>query len=460
MAQNKGGKVIQMLSPENYIRKKVRSLPIYECLVNEDWEDTQMVQLSVARQHTNGNVTVCFYLVDLMCLGVKDTHYLFNIPLAEYRAQLEQMNEKMPVIPISYELTHNIVFAGIEFADEYGFKPHKNFTSITRFMLKEDTEDIELIEIECGMDGKPTYIRSPFDDNSKVQRIIAQLEKTAGPDNYIFMDEDDFEDDQYDDNDFEEDFDGMTFDEKKELFLDLSKQIEKETDEEDGRFVPLVNSLIDDLIDIDQHNKYFDELYLELNIKTDDNDIPNQLLGISPVDQPITDYLKDRFIDIYHLNNENTKQAARELKLFEKESNGLPGAYLLELLNLEMEESRIYPKRLKEYALKYPDYSLIRILWVTELVTSGKDLQKIPEYPFKFETFFPDRTTIHPIERFKFFLLHAFVAAMENDLNKIEAFGSILGEFDFTETEEEVLDTIISMFKVNYLLTHLTAISR
>jgi hypothetical protein len=193
-----------------------------------------------------------------------------------------------------------------------------------------------------------------------------------------------------------------------------------------------------------------------LNIETDDNDIPNQLLGIAPGDQLIPDYLKDRFIDIYHLNTENTKQAAKELKLFKKESNGLPGAYLLELQNLEMEESRIYPERLKEYALKYPDYSIIRILWVTELATSGKDLQKFPEYPFKFETFFPDRTTIHPIERFKFFLLHAFVAAMENDLNKIEAFGSVLGEFDFTETEEEVLDTIMSMFKVNYLLTNLT----
>ena len=208
-----------MLSPENYIRKKVLILPLYECLINDDWNGSQMVQLSVARQHTNGNVTVCFYLVDLLCLGVKDTHYMFNIPLTEYREQIEQMNEKMSVSPISYELAHNIVFAGIEFANEYGFNPHKDFTSITRFMLEEDTEDIELIEIECGMDGKPAYVRSPFDDNSKVQRIIAQLEKTAGPDNYIFMDEDDFDEDQYDNNDLDEDeFEGMTFDEKKELF--------------------------------------------------------------------------------------------------------------------------------------------------------------------------------------------------------------------------------------------------
>ncbi len=456
MAKKNGGKIIQMLSPDNYIRKKARTLPIYECTVNEDWEDSQMVQLSVARQHTNGNITVCFYLVDLMCLGVKDTHYMFNIPVTEYREQIEQMNEKMSVFPISYELAHNIVFAGTEFADEYGFNPHKDFTSITRFMLEEDTEDIELIEIECGMDGKPAYVRSPFDDNSKMQRIVAQLEKTAGPGNYTFIDEDDPDDDPYDDNDLDEDeFEGMTFDEKSKLFLNLSKRIEKLTDEEDELFALLVNSLIHKLIDVALQNKFYDELYGELNIETDDHDIPDQLLGIKPGDKVIPDNLKDRFINIYHLNGENTKEAAKELKLFEKESNGLPGVYLLELLNLQMAESRKYPKKLKEYALKYPDYPLIRVLWATELVTSGKDLQKIAEYPFKMETFFPDRANIHPIERFYFFILHVFVSARENDLNKIEAFYSVLDEFDLTETEEEVLNTIIFMIKVNYLLTHL-----
>jgi hypothetical protein len=33
MANKIKGKVIQMLSPENYIRKKARSLPIYECWI-------------------------------------------------------------------------------------------------------------------------------------------------------------------------------------------------------------------------------------------------------------------------------------------------------------------------------------------------------------------------------------------------------------------------------------------
>jgi hypothetical protein len=68
MANKNKGKVVQMLSPENYIRKKARSLPIFECRVNGEWKESKMAQVLVARRHTNGNITACFYLVDLMCL--------------------------------------------------------------------------------------------------------------------------------------------------------------------------------------------------------------------------------------------------------------------------------------------------------------------------------------------------------------------------------------------------------
>jgi len=67
MANKNKEKVIQMLSPENYIRKKARSLPIYECWVNTNWEGSGMANIVIARSHTNGNITFCIYLVDLYC---------------------------------------------------------------------------------------------------------------------------------------------------------------------------------------------------------------------------------------------------------------------------------------------------------------------------------------------------------------------------------------------------------
>jgi len=187
MASKNKGKVIQMLSPENYIRKKVRSLPIYECWINADWENSGMANIVIARRHTNGNITFCLYLVDLLCLGVKDTFFKFNITETEYRNFLEKLEEEMGMKITGYALVHNIILSGVEFAEEYGFKPYKDFTSVTEFMLEEDNDDIELIEIECGRDGKPLYIQGPFEDAVKSNKIMKQLEHSAGVGNYDFI---------------------------------------------------------------------------------------------------------------------------------------------------------------------------------------------------------------------------------------------------------------------------------
>jgi hypothetical protein len=205
MAYKNKGKVNQMLSPENYIRKKSRSLPIYECWINDGWKDSGMVNIVIARIHSNENITFCIYLVDLLCLGIKDTGYKFNVTETEYRDFLEKYQDRMEAERIDYVLAHNIILAAVEFAEEYGFKPHKDFTSVTEFMLEEDNDDIELIEIECGRNGKPLYVQGPYDDLAKANKIIKQLESTAGKGNFQFIQEagPDFED-EYDEDDEDE----------------------------------------------------------------------------------------------------------------------------------------------------------------------------------------------------------------------------------------------------------------
>ncbi len=471
MAKNNKGKVIQMLSPENYIRKKARTLPIYECLVRSDWEETKMTTVLVARNHTNGNITVCSYLVDLFCLGVKDSMYLFNVPVHEYEEFKERVNREMEMTEVDYTLAHNIVYAAIEFAEEFGFKPHKDYESVTKFMLEEDTEDIELIEIECGMDGKPCYMRGPFEDDAKARKIIAQLEKNAGPGNYEYIEGfDEFDDDEYDfdeDEEFddEDEFDGddddvnefseIAFKEKKELFLDMFPKMNDMDEDEGKRFINLVDSIVDDLVDVDQHNKFYEEFLEDLDIEVDEDEIPDQLLGIRSGAQTISNELKDRFMSIYQLIDENPDLGKEELKLFQKKVIGVPGVYFLELLLLQMKDSSKYPQKIKEYARIYPHYPLIQILWATEQVITGINHKKIQGYPFKLETFFPDRETIHPIEQFYTLMLFAFVTGIEMDINKIEAFSSVIWEFDLPEEQEIVLLSAISMLKINYLVTHI-----
>ncbi len=210
-----------MLSPENYIRKKARTLPIGDCLINSNWEKSHIANIYVLRNHANGNVTAGIYLVDLMCMGVKDTFYMFNVPKYSFHEEIGRASREAENVPVSYELAHNIIYSGLAFAEDYGFMPHKYFTSITRFILEEDTEAIEEIDVECGMDGKPAYMSGPYDDAARSARIIAQLERTAGPGNYIVMDSimNEFDDDEFEeDEDFDEgdEFEKEDFDDEEE----------------------------------------------------------------------------------------------------------------------------------------------------------------------------------------------------------------------------------------------------
>lgn len=206
MSKNKKRKIVSLkpaqLSPENYIKANARSLPIVECLINSDWESVGICHIVIARAHKNGNLTVGNYLVDIYCLGVKDADYQFNIPPEEYE---ELKHEFADWEECEYVLAHNIVYGAVAFAEDYGFKPHKDF-SIAQYILEEDDERVELMEIEFGLDGKPFYARGPYDDDSTINRIKNTLMRTAGEGNFTVAEDTEFDDGEFDDEIMDDEF--------------------------------------------------------------------------------------------------------------------------------------------------------------------------------------------------------------------------------------------------------------
>ncbi len=131
------------------------------------------------RRHVNGNVTGADFLVDLRCLGVKDVHWFFN----EYESSLmEKFSVGGHLQPTDYATAHNIVYAGYEFALEFGIQPHKDF-AVARFILEEDTDDIPLMDIETGDNGIPHLIEY---HPGQYADALAKLKKNAGEGNYHY----------------------------------------------------------------------------------------------------------------------------------------------------------------------------------------------------------------------------------------------------------------------------------
>jgi hypothetical protein len=414
MAKNNPKKHFQLLSPENYIRQKARNLPIYQCRINNDWDEGKLANIIIARNHTNGNITFCLYLVDLGCLGVKDSMYYFNMPVDEYEDYLVQFEEKLPSKSISYELAHNIIYAAIEFAEEYGFKPCKEYVSTTKYMLEDDTDDIELIEIEVGDKyGDPLFVSNGYESPTRVNQILNQLDKTAGKDNYTYIDN------VYD------------------------KGIEKLSKAETLMLVDLTDSIYNHLCTDVEINDYIESWQNEHDL--DLNDTYNQeLLGVKK-DFVITDKLLKVIDETLIQIEKKPEKAGKEIDKLEK----LIGrTHFIAFLKLEVlkvvSPSEVTPK-LKEYINEYPDCSMLKLQVEIENSFSQNALFKtVPEV----ETIFEGRESITSFEMFRYWNDKLLMISNKGDLNMLEAFYLFIDELVINEDLKEMLESTTELIRI------------
>lgn len=168
---------------EKYFRTKARELPLHECLINEDWKEKGLATILISKKQPSGNYLIAVYLVDIFCLGVKNAIFHFNMSEHEYEETKDKMFAQQPEIPCDIVFAHNLIYGAIDYAEELGFSPQKDF-KIAEYALDPDLIDDGIDEIEFGKNGKPFYIAGP-DDN--VNRIIRTLERTVGEDNFNYL---------------------------------------------------------------------------------------------------------------------------------------------------------------------------------------------------------------------------------------------------------------------------------
>lgn len=170
-----------MFFDKEFIETQIPNLPIYKCLINEDWAVTKMAHVFVMRKHENGNITLGKYWVDLNCLGIRHTLFAYN---ADETKCMEKYIEKGKVLlQIDYKLAHNIIYAGYHFAAQFDIQPHEDF-AITKNILKDDNDDISFIEIEVGgKEGKPHLF---VKNENECSDVFSKLMKNPGEGNFYY----------------------------------------------------------------------------------------------------------------------------------------------------------------------------------------------------------------------------------------------------------------------------------
>jgi hypothetical protein len=183
-------------------RDSVPERPLVGCWISPNWntglilgdhpdwpvrEDQEagtegLVSVLVAREHRYGKVSVCGYLADVYCLGVKNAlgpKKMDAVALPGFvRDYFSRYHDDPLDAPI--ELARELVFGSVEYARSLGFEPHPDFAPAQGHLGPWTGPST----ITFGKNGKPLYISGPYDSPGS---IIRTLEGTVGRGNFHFL---------------------------------------------------------------------------------------------------------------------------------------------------------------------------------------------------------------------------------------------------------------------------------
>ena len=166
-----------------YLIKNAKDYPLFECLINTDWQDKGMAHIFLSRKQPNNKLILGVYLVDIFCLGLKNTFCNANLSMEEYQKLKLSLLEETAISSYSPGKACRVINGAIEYAKRIGFKPQKDF-DLSKYVLEGLQNNDYDLTLEFGKDGKPLYIAGPDDD---FEAIIETLRKNVGEDNFHFI---------------------------------------------------------------------------------------------------------------------------------------------------------------------------------------------------------------------------------------------------------------------------------
>jgi len=164
-------------------------LPVHECLIPENLFDVGIGSLIWARRAGGGQLAVSAFVLDVFCLGVKNAMFRG----LDERVYEEEMKPSLTVAAegVAFQSVHptcmrKLIEGAVDYASDLGFQPQRDYRD-----AKGIFGDVDAIacptRFEYGQNGKPFYIRGPKESIAQAKRIVQQLEKRCGEDNYHYL---------------------------------------------------------------------------------------------------------------------------------------------------------------------------------------------------------------------------------------------------------------------------------
>lgn len=138
----------------------------------------------VARRDRPRRVSVCGYLVDVYCLGVKNAlgpRMMKEDDLRSFRELFfEGFADAGPSLEAPLDLARHLVCGAVDYARQLGFEPHPDYAPAAGHLGRWE----EISAITFGRDGVPYYLEGPYDDAASVLRTLS---RSVGKDNFHYL---------------------------------------------------------------------------------------------------------------------------------------------------------------------------------------------------------------------------------------------------------------------------------
>ena len=158
--------------------QRTEKWPVVRSLVSTELWDEGIGYLVLAREEPEGGTVFASFLVDVLCLGVKDCFWEAGTR-EEFREMIERMEEVQDLSAIRPECLVKLIKGAVDFAQSFGFPPHPDFRHVSLLLAGIDPSDCRT-HYEFGRDGRPYYFQGPNESPPQVMAILEKVRAAGG----------------------------------------------------------------------------------------------------------------------------------------------------------------------------------------------------------------------------------------------------------------------------------------
>ena len=162
-----------------------KKAPFKVCLIRKNIFSEGIGTAIVSRKMPNYRLGVGVFLLDVWCLGVKNT-YFSVLSEDEYTDRIKEISIHETLENIHPSCARKLIEQCIDYSAGFGFKPHRDF-KISRQLLSDIDPTVCPIQYTFGKDGKPFYISGPNENLNQSNKIISSLRRHCGEGNFDYI---------------------------------------------------------------------------------------------------------------------------------------------------------------------------------------------------------------------------------------------------------------------------------